>query len=315
MADTANVHVDWAPMERTHAEQPMLDMSLSHTPPVVGDVVGQRGTVVCLARASLADAVDLLVVHDRTAAGIVDDKGTLQGVLTENDMVIAYGSDVPTSTAVRSWLKSGVARLPAPELPEMTVQPSSTLVEAVGRMRAHITSDSACHHLVVLDDEERFHGILSSLDLARAICALQKLRGTTVSEVMKPRADVPRCDQSTTLGDVVRKMADTHQNCALIGNEDDEVLGIITPRDALRAFGEHVPLDVSVGHWLRGLQSSWESRQVSADALVTDAAAAMAAGFMHHLVVVSPMSSNVVGVVSTLDLARALAADEDMVVP
>lgn len=292
----------------------MLDLSHCHSPPVVGDIVGQRGTVVCLARASLSDAVDLLGVHDRTAAGIVDDRGDLQGLLTENDMVIAYGSDVPASTAVRSWLKSGFARLPGQELPEQTITPSTTLLDAAARMRAHINSESSCHHLVVCDEEGKFHGVLSSLDLARAVCALQKLRGTAVSEVMKPRADVPTCSPSISFGEAVRMMSTMHQNCVLVVSDDEEVLGIITPRDALRAFSEHVPLTIDVGHWLRGVQSSWEARRVTSEAQVAEAAAAMAANFMHHLVVVAPGSSSVVGVVSALDMARALAADKDMIV-
>uniref|UniRef100_A0A7S2I7M0 CBS domain-containing protein n=1 Tax=Alexandrium andersonii TaxID=327968 RepID=A0A7S2I7M0_9DINO len=311
---TTSVHVEWTPLERPRAERHEFDFSNVHDPPVVGDIVSQRGTVVCLARASLSDAVDLLGVHDRTSAGIVDDNGDLQGVLTENDMVMAYGSNVPPTTAVRSWLKSGVARLPGQELPEQTVKPSTTLLEAATHMKAHIDSDSSCHHLVVCDDAGKFHGVISSLDLARAVFALQKLRGMAVSEVMKPRADVPRCAPTTLFGEAVRMMTTMHKNCVLVVNEEEDVIGIITPRDALRAFSEHVPLDIDVGHWLRGLQSQWESRRISAEAPVAEAAASMAASFVHHLVVTSPDGSNVVGVVSALDMALALAADEDIVI-
>uniref|UniRef100_A0A7S1KVW3 CBS domain-containing protein n=1 Tax=Alexandrium catenella TaxID=2925 RepID=A0A7S1KVW3_ALECA len=311
MAATAGVHVEWTPLERPRVERHEFDFSQMHTPPVVGDIVGQRNTVVCLVRASLSDAVDLLGVHDRTAAGIVDDTGDLQGVLTENDLVIAYGSDVPPSTAVRSWLKSGFARLPGQGLPDQTVTPSTTLLEAAKRMRANIDSESSCHHLVVCDDEGKFQGVVSSLDLARAVFALQKLRGMTVSEVMKPRGGVLRCSPDTSFGEAARRMTSMRQNCVLVMAEDDEVLGIITPRDALRVFSDHVPLDIDVGQWLRGLQSHWESRQIASDVEVAEAAAAMAAGLMHHLLVVSPGSSDVIGVVSALDMARALANDEE----
>jgi len=312
MATATEVHVDWTPAESPeevrHGE---FDLSHAHTPPTVGDVVGQRGTVVCISRASLSDAVDLLTVHDRTSAGIVDDQGTLQGVLTENDLMLAYGGRVGAGTAVRAWLRSGFARLPGSEVPDQTVRPSTTLLEAAVRMRSHIFTESSCHHLVVLGEEGQFHGVLSSLDLARAICVLQGLRGTTVSEVMKHRRDLLWCSPSETMADALGKMATVHQNCVLVAN-DDEVLGIVTPRDALRAFGEHVPLETDLCHWLRGLQASWESRQISAGAKVAEAAAAMAAGSMHHLVAMSP-EGEVMGVLSTLDLARAIATDEDIV--
>uniref|UniRef100_A0A7S1MNN4 CBS domain-containing protein n=1 Tax=Alexandrium catenella TaxID=2925 RepID=A0A7S1MNN4_ALECA len=313
MTATASVHVNWTPMEEAaEAGHRELDLSHAHAPPVVGDVVGQRGTVVCLSRASLSDAVDLLVVHDRTAAGVVDDEGTLQGVLTENDMVLAYGGGLGAATAVRSWLRSGFARMPRAEVPELSVRPSTTLLEAAARMRSHADGETACHHLVVLDEEGRFHGVLSSLDLARAICALQTLRGARVSEVMKPRRDSLWCGPGETLADALRKMAAAHQNCALVGGEG-EVVGLVTPRDALRAFGDHVPLETQLGSWLRGLRSDWRGRQIGADAQVAEAAGAMAAGSVHHLVAVSA-EGEVVGVVSTLDLARAIAADEGMIV-
>lgn len=312
MATTASVQVNWTPVPAAEeAQHQELDLSHVHTPPVVGDIVAQRGTVVCLSRATLSDAVDLFIAHDRTSAGVVDDEGSLQGVLTENDVVLAYGGGIGAASAVRSWLKSGFARMPPAEVPELTVRPSTTLLEAAVRMRSHIDSETACHHLVVLDEDGRFHGVLSSLDLARAICVLQKLRGTTVSEVMKPRRDLAWCNPSETLGDALRKMATVHQNCVLVSG-DEEIVGIVTPRDALRAFGEHVPLETQLGDWLRGLQTSWSTRQISADAQVSEAAGAMAAGFMHHLVAMSS-EGMVVGVVSTLDLARAIAADEEMI--
>mmetsp|Transcript_19143 Transcript_19143/g.54048 ORF Transcript_19143/g.54048 Transcript_19143/m.54048 type:complete len:326 (+) Transcript_19143:68-1045(+) len=322
MADTAGVHVEWRPAGGVVSAPHDVDMSHAHTPPVVGDVVGQRGTVVCLERASLADAVDLLVQHDRTAAGVVDDAGKLLGVVTENDMVLAYASGTLASSTVGSWLSSGRARLSASELPEMTVQPFTTLLEAAVRMRAHVDGEHACHHLVVAAEDGAFHGILSSLDLARALCGmgvesetLEKVRSATVMRIMKHRAELPSCNHRATLGDALWKMARRHQNCVLVvggPSPGAQALGIVTPRDALRAFCEHVPLETDLGHWLRGLQTLWEPRKIGMSSLVLEAAQAMTRGFVHHLVVVSPFYGEVVGVVSSLDMARALAAEEDI---
>lgn len=314
MAKIANVHVEWMPVDAPQVDQHELDMSHAHTPPVVGDVVGQRGTVVVLASATLLDAVDLLIMHDRTAAGIVGEDGSLLGVLTENDMALAYASGVPCGTPVHVWLESGYARAAPSELPELIVRPSTTLLEAAVRMRAHIESETACHHLVVCEEGGGFHGVLSSLDLARALCALRRVRGTTVSEVMKPRAELPWCSPSDNMREALRKMATVHQNCVLVTGDPftgQQVLGVVTPRDALRAYAEHAPVDVELGHWLRGLQARWEPRQVSAGAPVAEAAAVMTAGFVHHLVAVAA-DAEVVGVVSSLDLARAINADEDL---
>jgi len=308
MATTASVHVEWTPADSPQAVPHELDMSHAHTPPVVGDIVGQRGTVVVLATATLLEAVDLLIVHDRTAAGIVDEAGDLLGVLTENDMVLAYANGVPCDTTVRAWLESGHARAPGAELPGLTVRPSTTLLEAAVRMRAHVDSDTACHHLVACEEGGAFHGVLSSLDLARALCALRDAQGTAVSEVMKPRADIPWCGPGDAMSEALRKMASARQNCALVTNDPFSgchVLGVVTPRDALRAYAEHVPLQVDLGHWLRGLQANWDARQVCAGSTIAEAAAAMTARFMHHLVAVAD-DGEVIGVVSSLDLARAI---------
>mmetsp|Transcript_52810 Transcript_52810/g.141434 ORF Transcript_52810/g.141434 Transcript_52810/m.141434 type:complete len:326 (-) Transcript_52810:113-1090(-) len=322
MAATEDIHVNWHSVERSEAGPHLLDMSHAHTPPVVGDIVGQRGTVVCLAKAQLSDVVDLLILHDRTAAGVVDEQGGLVGVATENDLVLAYACGESAKATVGAWLASGRARLPASELPEMTVRPSTTLLEAAVRMRAHVHSEHACHHLIVYGDDGTFHGILSSLDLARALCGmgvesetLEKVRAMSVLKIMKHRAELPTCSHSDTLGDALWKMARVHQNCVLVthgGANKAQALGIVTPRDALRAFIEHVPLKTDLGHWLRGLQQKWEPRQIRMNDLVLDAAVAMATGFVHHLVVVSPLSGEVVGAVSSLDMARALAAEEDI---
>jgi len=322
MAAAEGIHVDWHATEQAQAAEHQLDMSHAHTPPVVGDIVGQRGTVVCLDKAMLSDAADLLILHDRTAAGVVDEQGSLLGVLTENDLVLAYASGISANSTVASWLRSGQARLAASELPELTVRPSTTLLEAAVRMRAHVNREHACHHLVVSTEDGEFYGILSSLDLARALCGmgvesevLEKVRRTAILGIMKHRKELPSCNHAASLGEGLSKMVRHHQNCVLVTSgftTDAQALGIITPRDALRAFSEHVPLETHLGHWLRGLQTRWEPRRIVMNTSVLEAAQAMTTGFVHHLVVVSPFYSEVVGIISSLDMARAIAAEEDI---
>merc|ERR1739848_66919 len=169
------------------------------------------------------------------------------------------------------------------------------------------------HHLVVKDAQGGFCGILSSLDLARAMCSpnscqsiMCRIGGIVVTEVMKPRATLPICSSTDSLAHVFVHMAAVRQNIVLISEsgQSSMIIGVITPRDAVRAFAEHLRTGIKVGHYLRALQCGWAPRRVRADANLAEAAEIMASESIHHLVVISPTDAEVIGVVSSLDLAQ-----------
>lgn len=276
----------------------------------------------------LTDVADVLIAGDRSAAAIMDDEGELLGVITENDMVQAYAEGMEYNYMVTAgvWLRGGRARFPSTLAPEMTVAMETPLCVAAEKMRIHaLGGDSAWRHLIVRDEHGALRGILSSLDLARALCSgsgemaevNRRIGGTTAAEVMKPRATLPTCPSTGAMEQALKAMLRTHQNCVLIIDAftgSPQPVGIVTPRDALRAFAEHVRLDVSVGHWLRGLRSALEPRVVRPDAALADAGRIMASNSIHHLVVVQPDSQEIVGVVSSSDLAQAMGSAERVVV-
>mmetsp|Transcript_78348 Transcript_78348/g.208011 ORF Transcript_78348/g.208011 Transcript_78348/m.208011 type:complete len:340 (-) Transcript_78348:80-1099(-) len=294
----------------------------------VGCIVGQHGNVKCLGSSMLTDVVDLLIASDRSAAAIVDEDGELLGAITENDMVQAYAEGMEYNYMVTAavWLRGGRARLPVALAPEMTVSTATPLFTAAEKMRIHALSDSAWRHLLVRDENGALRGILSSLDLARALCSdavdmnevNRRIGSGTVAEVMKPRATLTTCPSTGTMEQALKAMLRTHQNCVLVvdsaSDSQEGTVGVVTPRDALRAFAEHVRQDVSVGHWLRGLQSTMALRVVQPDVSLADAGRIMANGCLHHLVVVAPDTQQIVGVVSSSDLAQAVGSPERVVV-
>ena len=172
----------------------------------------------------------------------------------------------------------------------------------------------ACHHLLVEGGAPGSHQILSALDITSALCngelgadAVGKLRSERlVSDVMKLRGTVPECKGSDPIKRAFDYLLSAEQNCALVVQEHSNfVYGVITPRDALRAYGEHIPEGTAVGGWLRGLRaetSKVEPRRVASNASLLEAAQAMVAGSVHHLCVVAPGTDDVVGVVSCLDI-------------
>uniref|UniRef100_A0A6T1JHY0 CBS domain-containing protein n=1 Tax=Alexandrium monilatum TaxID=311494 RepID=A0A6T1JHY0_9DINO len=315
-------------MEACPAWQPASQSA----PATVASIVGLHGTVVCPESATLSDVADLLMAGDRSAAAVVGDDGAFLGAITENDIARAYveGSEeghpsaAAAGIAAGAWLRSGMARCPASLADAMTVGTGTLLCEAAEKLRVMALGDSACRHLVVRDKAGKFRGMLSSLDLARALCDLgpgmeeagRRIGGAAVADVMKPRAALPTCPRGGTLGQALRSMLEARQNCVLVTDADfcPAAQGIVTPRDALRAFVEHVPLDVTVGHWLRGLQSALLPRVVAPDMRLARAAQVMARHSVHHLVAVSPVTGDVEGVVSSCDVAHAVGSAERVVV-
>jgi len=206
-------------------------------------------------------------------------------------------------------------------LDTLTVRPSSTLLEAAAILRAQALGDAAFRHLVVRGSQGQLLGVLSALDLARALCSVsrddgvvERVAGSTAVDMMKPRSALPVCSSETPLLQVLRQLDASRQNCVLIADGElavSSLLGVVTPRDAMRAFVEHVPVSLQVGQWLHGLQSDWAPRAVDADETVQACARRMVENSIHHLVVVSP--AGVAGVMSSTDLAHAIGSPERMV--
>lgn len=295
------------------------------TPATVADVAGQHGSVLCLGHTTLHDAVGLMLLCDRTAAVVVDDEGKLLGALTENDVLCAYAGGAVRHCRLDNWLQSGFARLPASQLQALTVHPTTSLLEAAALMRAQAsTGDFASRHLVVCGEDGAVTGVLSALDMARALGerawqhgeVARRIAGSTVGEVMKHKGVLPACRENVGLGQGVDKMLAMRQNCVLVGDSEASpptAVGVLTTRDALRAFFEGIPLDVQVSHWLFCLGRELAPRFVAENAPLAEAATAMAAKSVHHLVVVAPGTSEIVGVLSSSDLAQALGSPERIV--
>lgn len=283
----------------------------------LADIAGRHGNVVLEPEYPLTDAVDFMISQDRTAATVMED-GVLVGIFTENDILQAYVDGVEWDSQVGDWLRSGHARSPGFLLQVLTVPPSMPLVDAAMHLQVQSMGDFACHHLVVRDLESRPEGILSSLDIARALCSLASpwevdhlVGGLTVAQVMRPRAAAATCAPTATLAQATAAMVEDHHNCVLVVDQDDRVVGMITPRDVMRAWAEHLAGSVKVAGWLRGLQTDLNMRSIRATAALSDAAGTMAKSSLHHLLVLAAGGSSVVGVVSSLDIAHAVAASAD----
>eukprot|EP00928_Gymnodinium_smaydae_P018239 TRINITY_DN16949_c0_g1_i2.p1 TRINITY_DN16949_c0_g1~~TRINITY_DN16949_c0_g1_i2.p1 ORF type:complete len:731 (-),score=159.83 TRINITY_DN16949_c0_g1_i2:77-2179(-) len=326
--------------ERAEASAKEKTSAMGTSDAFEGVTVGQLiapGEVGCklLPHYALGDLASALCASGRTAAAVTDEDGTLVGLLTENDVMRAYWEGSSPDERLSAWLEGGFARVPGAALERLTVRPDAPLAEVAERMVSNaVAGDCACHHVVVQEEGGALYGVLSAHDMVRALC-LPDLWSTTSSalaassaeksasadaepapkeacavnaastqvvDVMKAREDVITCPPESSMRDVVKVLLMTQQNSALIVDEEG-IYGIVTPRDAVRAFVDCVPSAVHMIDWLQEHQGGPKSRVINADARLMDAAAAMTDRDVSHLVVVRPGSREAIGSVSALDLA------------
>lgn len=98
---------------------------------------------------SVGDARTLMENNDIGALPVVNARGALVGIVTATDLMLDYEDVLPVSRIMTS--------------PPHTLEPSAGVAEAARLMRKH-----GHHHLVILDDD-RIVGIISSLDLLKVI--------------------------------------------------------------------------------------------------------------------------------------------------
>jgi CBS domain-containing protein len=109
------------------------------------------------------------------------------------------------------------------------------------------------------------------------------------------------CPADADVRAVARKMAEHHVHCVIVRGTEPDAWGIVSDLDLMAALRP-------------GLSGATAGRLAATDALVVDPADSLehAAQLMSehqttHAVVVDPVTSQPIGIVSTLDVARFLA--------
>jgi len=130
----------------------------------VSDLIGSRKEVFAISDDdSVLQAAQYL--HDKQirAAGVVNAQGELVGVISQSDISdkVAAQNKCPTWVKVSEIMSSALITVS----PNMTFDDSLRLMEQWG-----------VHHLVVLDDQHEFLGMLSVNDLLKAMVSDEKYR-------------------------------------------------------------------------------------------------------------------------------------------
>lgn len=111
----------------------------------------------------------------------------------------------------------------------MTLRPEQSFAEVVGLM-----ANQSFRHVLVVDSDERLHGVISDRDVLRALSRTPDWSKKSVSEIMT--SDLITSTPDSPLSVAVRLMLEKRINCLPVISADGRVCGILTSTDLLSAY-------------------------------------------------------------------------------
>jgi predicted transcriptional regulator len=140
----------------------------------VSDLIGSRKEVYFISEEkSVREAAQYLREKQVRSVGVVDAGGKLSGVISQSDISdkVAAENKYPESMKVSEIMSRGL----------LTVTPEMTFEESLRAME-----QNGVYHLLILDAENRFQGMLSVSDLLKVMAADNKERADMLESYMFP---------------------------------------------------------------------------------------------------------------------------------
>lgn len=212
----------------------------------VGDVM--RTEVIAVGPdTSAAAVVTLLLQKGYRSLPVVAENGRLQGIITDGDLLrragltarLALQADLPVSdwqAQLTKLRQQGTTAVSLMTTPVITIPVGAPLRRAVQQMVAH-----GLKRLPVLGENGRLVGWISRVDILRtleyhqpAVEAAQEPApgGATIGELMY--RDVPTVSPQATLEEVLQALERDRRRRAVVIDEGQRVVGIISDGDLLR---------------------------------------------------------------------------------
>ena len=111
----------------------------------------------------------------------------------------------------------------------LTMLPHQNFAELVGMM-----ANQSFHHMLVVDEDERLHGVISDRDVLRALSRTPDWNKKSVGEIMIQ--DSFTTTPETAISTAVSLMLEKRINCLPVIGPDGRVAGILTSTDLLKAY-------------------------------------------------------------------------------
>jgi CBS domain-containing protein len=143
------------------------------------DLIGSRSDVYSIGdTATVHDAAGYLRAKQVRAVGVLDAGGRLVGVVSQSDI----SDKVAAENKCPAWMR--VAEIMSTAL--VTVTPDRSLHDCLRLMEQH-----GIYHLVVVDSDGTFRGMLSVTDLVTVIASDEKARADMLEAFLFERTATP----------------------------------------------------------------------------------------------------------------------------
>lgn len=140
----------------------------------VSDLIGPRKEVYAIPEdKSVLDAAQYLREKQVRSVGVVNGSGAVVGVISQSDV----SDKVAAENKCPAWMK--VSEVMSRGL--LTVTPSTTFEDCLRLME-----QNSVYHLLILDEEKRYFGMLSVSDLLRVMVTDEKARADLLESYLFP---------------------------------------------------------------------------------------------------------------------------------
>ena len=141
----------------------------------VSDLIGSRKDVFSITEdTSVHQAAQYLREKQVRAVGVVNAEGKLSGVISQSDV----SDKVAAENKCPAWMKA--SDIMTREL--VTVTREMTLDDCLRLME-----QNSIYHLIVLDESQRFMGMLSISDILRVVASDEKARADLLEALIFPQ--------------------------------------------------------------------------------------------------------------------------------
>ncbi len=141
----------------------------------ITDIIGARQDVFSVSdTATVHDTARYLREKEVRAVGVCNSAGKLIGVVSQADI----SDKVAAENKCPAWMR--VSEIMSTSL--ITVRPETSIDEAIRLMDKH-----GFYHLLIVDDKERFHGMISVQDLLKVIASDEKARADMLESYIYPQ--------------------------------------------------------------------------------------------------------------------------------
>ncbi|MFW6097243.1 MAG: DUF190 domain-containing protein [Chloroflexota bacterium] len=200
-----------------------------------------------------ADVVTLLLHRGRRSVPVVDGQNHVLGIITDGDLLRRVGlaarldlqeelSEAQLQKQLAALKDTGKSAADIMTRPVVTVQSSDTVRQAMDIMvQRHLK------RLPVVDEQQQLSGWISRVDVMRTLDyhhqpeepASQRGKGYSVSDLMY--REVPTIAPHASLEEIVQVLERGRYRRAVVVDETEHVVGIITDGDLLRRsrWGRH----------------------------------------------------------------------------